>query len=170
MCRLGSRSCFGRAAAEGLPYLERSVTVTEALGTKLYLPGFYFWWAEGLSLAGQFAEARRAAEKALALATERGERGNEAHVLSLLGDIAAAGEPSNFAAAETFYERSRILAADLGMRPLVANCHLGLGRLSRRTGKRQQASEHLTTATTMYREMDMRFWLEQAEVELRALT
>ena len=48
------------------------------------------------------------------------------------------------------------------MRPLVAHCHLGLGKLYRRTGKREQAREHLTTATTMYREMDMRFWLEQA--------
>ena len=49
------------------------------------------------------------------------------------------------------------------MRPLVAHCHLGLGKLYRRTGKREQAQEHLTTATTMYREMDMRFWLEQVE-------
>jgi len=55
----------------------------------------------------------------------------------------------------------------LGMRPLVAHCHLGLGKLYRQTGQREQAREHLTTATTMYREMDMRFWLEQAEAELR---
>jgi len=55
------------------------------------------------------------------------------------------------------------------MRPLVAHCHLGLGKLSRRTGKLQQAQEHLTTATTMYREMEMRFWLEQAEAKRREL-
>jgi hypothetical protein len=36
----------------------------------------------------------------------------------------------------------------------------------RRTGKRQEAREHLATATTMYREMNMRFWLEQAEAEM----
>jgi uncharacterized protein HemY len=52
------------------------------------------------------------------------------------------------------------------MRPLVAHCHLGLGKLSRRTGNGQQAQEHLTTAITMYREMDMRFWLGPAEAEL----
>jgi len=56
------------------------------------------------------------------------------------------------------------------MRPLVAHCHLGLGKLYRRTGKREQAQEHLTTATTMYRERDMRFWLEKAEVEMRCLS
>jgi hypothetical protein len=58
------------------------------------------------------------------------------------------------------------LAADLGMRPLVAHCHFGLGTLYRQSGQREQAQEHLTTATTLYREMDMRFWLAQAEAEL----
>ena len=55
------------------------------------------------------------------------------------------------------------------MRPLVAHCHLGLGKLYRRTGQREQAREHLTTATTMYREIDMAFWREQAELEMREL-
>jgi hypothetical protein len=48
-----------------------------------------------------------------------------------------------------------------------AHCHLGLGKLYRRAGKRQEAQEHLTTATTMYREMDMTYWLEKAEAELK---
>ena len=52
------------------------------------------------------------------------------------------------------------------MRPLVAHCHLGLGKLYRRIGKREPAREHLATATTMYREMGMRFWLEQAEAAI----
>jgi tetratricopeptide (TPR) repeat protein len=61
------------------------------------------------------------------------------------------------------------LASELGMRPLVAHCHLGLARLHRRTDKRQQAQEHLTTAVSAYREMDMRFWLEQAEMVMTEL-
>ena len=32
-------------------------------------------------------------------------------------------------------------------------------------GRRQEAQEHLTIATTMYREMDMRFWLEKAAMK-----
>ena len=55
------------------------------------------------------------------------------------------------------------LAELRGMRPLVAHCHLGLGKLSRRTGKREQAHEHLAIATTIYREMGMTYWLEKAE-------
>ena len=46
---------------------------------------------------------------------------------------------------------------------VIAYCHLGLGKLSRRTGKREPAQEYLSTATTMYREMRMTYWLEQAE-------
>jgi len=55
------------------------------------------------------------------------------------------------------------------MRPLIAHCQLGLGKLYRRAGKREQAQEHLTTATTMYREMEMTYWLEQVEAEMREL-
>jgi hypothetical protein len=53
------------------------------------------------------------------------------------------------------------------LRPLIAHCHLGLGKLYRGTGKLEQAQEHLTTATTMYREMGITYWLEKAEAEPR---
>jgi Tetratricopeptide repeat len=71
---------------------------------------------------------------------------------------------------EAHYRQSLALAEALGMRPLVAHCHLGLGKLYRRTGKGEQAQEHLTTATTMYREMGMTYWREKTKAELQALT
>jgi hypothetical protein len=55
------------------------------------------------------------------------------------------------------------------MRPLVAHCHFGLGKLCATTGRRGKAQEHFTTATTMYRDMDMHFWVEQAESALKVL-
>ena len=67
--------------------------------------------------------------------------------------------------AEAHYGGAMTLTSALGMRPLVAHCHFGLGKLYRRTGKREEAREHLATATTMYREMDMGFWLERADAE-----
>jgi hypothetical protein len=51
----------------------------------------------------------------------------------------------------------------------MAHCHLGLGALCRRAGTRERAREHLTTAGTMFGEMDVRYWREQAETEIRAL-
>jgi hypothetical protein len=58
---------------------------------------------------------------------------------------------------------------NFGMRPLVAHCHVGLGRLYRRTGSLPQAKTHLTIATTMMREMGMGLWLEKAEAEVKDL-
>jgi uncharacterized protein HemY len=60
-----------------------------------------------------------------------------------------------------------MLASELGMRPLVAQCHLDLGKLYRRIGKHEDAKEHLTTATAMFRDMDMTYWLAKLEAELR---
>jgi tetratricopeptide (TPR) repeat protein len=81
-------------------------------------------------------------------------------VACLTGDVASAASDAD---AEGHYREALVLADDLGMRPLVANCHLGFGKLYRRTGKREQAQEHLATATTMYREMGMTYWLVRAE-------
>jgi hypothetical protein len=55
------------------------------------------------------------------------------------------------------------------MRPLVAHCHFHLGKLFRKADQQTQAPEHLTSGTTMYREMDMQFWLDRAEAEVRQL-
>ena len=93
--------------------------------------------------------------------------GFAAHGLDLLGDVATHPDRLDAERGEAHYRQARALAEPRGMRPLVAHCHLGLGKPYRRTDKRQEAQEYLTTATTMYCEMDMRSWLEQVERELR---
>jgi Tetratricopeptide repeat len=85
---------------------------------------------------------------------------------SLLGAIALASHPPDLKTAEVRYRDALLLATQLEMRPLVAHCHLGLGRLYRRTGDPTMAHDHLTSATTLYREMGMGFWLEKADAEL----
>ena len=114
--------------------------------------------------AGRPARGRsRPSRTSLALARS-GERGSEAGALRLLGEIAShLIRPTSRRPRRT--TRGPGPGRQLGMRPLVAHCHLGLGKLYRRTGDRAKAQEHLTTATTMYREMDMSFWLEKAEAE-----
>ena len=114
--------------------------------------------------AGRIDEAAGYAREALVLTRRLGARASEAHALCLAGDIASMASAGD---AESSYREALALAGELGMRPLVAHCHLGLGKLYRRTGKQDQAREHLATATMMYREMDMRFWLEKVEAELR---
>jgi len=115
---------------------------------------------------GRLEDAAQLGRQALDLARKHKQRGHEVYALRLLGEVVARRDPSDVAEAAAHYRDAMGLAHELGMRPLVAHCHLGLGRLYWRTGMREQAHEHLTTAATMYREMDMRFWVEQAEVEM----
>jgi hypothetical protein len=109
------------------------------------------------------AEASVLAERALDLCRQRQERGYEAWTLRLLGDIAARREPPEPDQAEAYYRHALILADELGMRPLVAHCHRGLGTLYRDTGRRAEARSELSAASTLYRAMDMTFWLPQSE-------
>jgi tetratricopeptide (TPR) repeat protein len=112
-------------------------------------------------LLGQLDEARRLADRTVE--SSPSHPGFVAHARHLLGDIATHPDRFDAEGGEAHYCGALALAEPRGMRPLVAHCHFGLGQLHRRTGKREQAQEHLRTATTMYREMDMRFWLEQVE-------
>jgi class 3 adenylate cyclase/tetratricopeptide (TPR) repeat protein len=118
-------------------------------------------------LLGRLDEARSLADRALE--SSPSHPGFAAHALHLLGDIATHTDRFDAESGEAHYRKALTLAEPRGMRPLVAHCHLGLSKLYQRTGKRQEAQEHLTLATTMYREMDMRFWLEQAEAEMKEL-
>ena len=127
------------------------------------IPPSLRWRAEVCFLTGRRAEALEAGEQGLTSYRHRGERGPEGWVLHLLGEIAASDDPIEVARADGYYRQALALATEFGMRPLAAHCHLGLGKLYRRTGDRAKADEHLTAATTMYREMGMGFWLEQAE-------
>jgi hypothetical protein len=138
----------------------------EQIGSRYYLARRYMAWAEGLLLARELSDAQHAANTALSLARTTGERGTEAETLRVLGAIAAAGEPADPDVAATCYQQGLALASELGMRPVVAHCHLGLGEFYRRAGDGVKSKEHLTTAATMYREMDMGFWLAQAETVL----
>jgi tetratricopeptide (TPR) repeat protein len=121
---------------------------------------------EALAFLGRLEQALVCARHALGASREYGERPYEASALRLLGDIALAGNPGRLdSVAGAHYGDALTIAHAGGLRPLLAHCHLGLGKLYRRTGKGKEAHAHLTTATAMYREMDMRFWLEKAEVE-----
>src|SRR5262249_12807498 len=88
-------------------------------------------------------------------AREHRERGNEAYALRLLGDIAARRQPPDIALAETHYQHALALTGELGMRPLQAHCHHGLGTLYSQTGRNTQARAALSSAIELYRAMDM---------------
>jgi tetratricopeptide (TPR) repeat protein len=112
---------------------------------------------------GRLEEARTLAARALESFRTHQERGREAYALRLLGDIAAHQDPPEVEEAEASYRQALALTEELGMRPLQAHCHCGLGTLYTKTGQREQARTELAVAIELYRAMEMTFWLPQAE-------
>ena len=161
LAQLGEASEALNRLREGEPLLERQA----ARGLFAYRGWAYHSLGRAALRLGRLDEARRLGDRAVE--SSPGHHGFAAHARHLLGDIATHPDRFDAESGEAHYREALALAEPRGMRPLVAHCHLGLGKLYRRTGDRAKAQEHLTTATTMYREMDMSFWLEKAEAARR---
>ena len=166
---LGAAYTAAGRLGEGLPLLEQALDHATQTETLIYQPLRLAWLAEAWLAKDRTGEALAFAARALDLAVAQKEAGHEAWVRRVLGEAASCGDSPEREKAEDHYREALALAADRGMRPLVGHCHLGLGRLYRRTGRPAEVREHLTTAATMYREMGMPFWLEQAEAGLTDL-
>jgi tetratricopeptide (TPR) repeat protein len=157
---LGYAHTLSGRISEGLPLLQQGAKDAEASGLALYHSRLTVWLGEALMRADQPEPARVQGERALTLSRERGERGLEAWAFWLLGEVDSNQPVVDVEAAERHYRQALALADARDMRPLVAHCHAGLARLYRRGGKTALAEEHLTSATTMYREIQMKSWLE----------
>ena len=155
--------------ADGLSLLRQALATYEFLGMFLFQPIVSVHLGEVCLLDARLDEARTLGQRALAVTRDRGQRGYETFALRLLGEAVAHPYRPEIKLAEDYYRQAMALADELGMQPLVAHCHLGLGKLYRRAGERDQAEENSTTATSMDRDMGMTYWLEQAEMEMKAL-
>ncbi len=161
--RLGAAYALSGRTTEALLLLERALEQTMAMRLTTLYPPYAVRLGEGYVLAGRPDEAIPLGQQALETAQIHKQQGHQAYALRLLGDIAAQSEPLDVTRAETHYCQALALAEELGMRPLMAHCHHGLGRLYSQTGRVEQARAALTTAIGLYRAMDMTFWLPQAE-------
>jgi class 3 adenylate cyclase/tetratricopeptide (TPR) repeat protein len=155
---LGYAYALSGRLAEALPLLEQAVEQASPLRAAHL--------GEAYLLAGRLEDASQLTRRALARTRDFKLCGNEAYVLRLLGEIAAHRDPPEVEPAAAAYQQALTLTEQLGMGPLQAHCHLGLGTLYATTGQGQQARAALTTAIEMYRAMDMTFWLPEAEAAL----
>jgi len=168
----GATRIFGAqkgVTPDALPLLEDGVRLSEELGVKAYLASWTVNLAGGLLAAGNLTRARETAQRALDLALAHKERGHQAYALRLLGEIAARSEPRDLGLAEKDLTQALALAEELGMRPLLGRIHLSLGEMSRLGGDHGKAEAHIFHAISLFREMDMRHWLEEAAGQLKAL-
>jgi tetratricopeptide (TPR) repeat protein len=145
--------------AEALPLLEQAVSMRFTAAQSLWITQL----SEAYLLAGCMEEAFTQARRALELSRTHQERGHEAWVHRLLGDLHAHWHPPAVEQAAASYQQSLVLAQELAMRTLQAHCHRGLGTLYTQLGRLEQARAELSVAIELYRAMDMTFWLPQTE-------
>src|SRR5262249_37831664 len=153
--------------ADAVQLLTPAVAQTMATATAGFHAPCALSLGEAQMLAGHLEEAHALAERTLTLTREHQERGHEAYALHLLGAIAAHRAPPHAEKAAHYYRRALALGEELGMRPLQAHCHRGIGTLYAATGQREQACAALSAAIELYRAMDMTFWVPQAAAALR---
>jgi tetratricopeptide (TPR) repeat protein len=164
---LGYALALSGRIPEALALLERTVGQARSISlTNRNFLNTVCWACEVYMLAGHIADAYNLAMQSLTFARKHKERGNEAWNLRLLGYIAMHRKPPEAEAAATYYQQALALANELGIRPLQAHCHLGLGTLYSQTGRATQARSELSAAIDLYRAMEMAFWLSQAETAL----
>ena len=163
---LGGAYTLAGRVTDAVPLLTQAMEQNIAIESEQFEMHCSFRLGEARLLAGRLEEALALAERALALARAQQARGIEAYPLWLLGEIAARRSPSERPQAEGLYRQALELADALGMRPLAAHCHLGLGTLYCQMGQLEEVGASLSTAIDMYRSMEMTFWLPQAEVML----
>ena len=163
---LGAAYTLSGRVADAVPLLTQTMEQSVATGRVLFETFCRLSLGEAQLLAGHLEEAQALAERTLVLAREHQERGRQAYALRLLGDIAARRDPPEAAQAEAHYQQALALAEELGMRPLQAQCHRGLGMLYVATGQRELARAELSMALTLYRDMDMTSWIPQTEAAL----
>jgi ATP/maltotriose-dependent transcriptional regulator MalT len=153
---------LGRAG-EALPLLEEAIERAETLNLKANHSLRVARLAEAYLGVGQGERAFSVAAQALDLAQEQRERGYEAHAFRLLAAIEVARATPALDRAEENYRKALVLAEELGMRPLQAHCHRGLGRLYARRDDQEGAATAAAAARELYRAMDMTFWLDETD-------
>jgi class 3 adenylate cyclase/tetratricopeptide (TPR) repeat protein len=163
---LGYAAALQGRLAEGRALLEEAIREDIRTGALRNHSRRLAWLSEVCCLAGRGDEAWQHARQALDLARQHKERGNEALALHQLGVVQAHADPPDAEQAAAHYQQALALAEELGMRPLQAHCHHGLGTLYAKGCQWEQARIELSTAIEMYRTMEMRFWLPQAEAAL----
>ena len=159
---LGSAAVLQGRLAEGRALLEEAISESLRTGARQHQARWVAWLSEVCRLAGRGAEAWQCCAP--------GARPGPAASRACQRGVCPApawrrpgprGSP-NVAQAEAHYQQALALAEALGMCPVVAHCHYGLGRLYGKTGLGEEARVALSTAIDLYRTMDMTLWLPQA--------
>jgi tetratricopeptide (TPR) repeat protein len=127
------------------------------------------WASEAYLLTGRTNDAKMLALHVLEVLSNAKDKGSEACLLRILGEVECRQAPFKATRGLACYNAALSLANELGMRPLQAHCHLGLGQVYARAEDLTGARSELRKALDLYQELAMDFWVPSAHAALRAL-
>ena len=153
-------------ALRGCPLAEQGMEQEITSGRARNLMLVIAHLSEAYLVAGRLEEARQRAVQAVELACQYQQLAGRPGPLWLLGESLARQASSTVETALGHYRQALVLAEELGLRPLLAHCHRGLGTTPGADGQAEQARAALATAIDLYRTMDMAFWLPQTAAVL----
>jgi len=167
---LGSAYAFVGRCNEAVQLLDRAVEDTagsQRMGGQALRMACV---SAGYMVTGRHEAAETFAGRGLELSRESKDQGSQAWLLCILGNLASRRSPLKTELVKTNYATALSLAQELGMRPLQAHCHLGLGDVFAQVSDRSKACAELLEAAELYRVMSMPFWLSKAEAALAELS
>jgi tetratricopeptide (TPR) repeat protein len=163
---LGYAYALAGRGEEGLALLTEAVQEGGHTGERFAYAVLLTEFSTASLLVGRHEAARRHAYDALELARQQRARGDEARALWQLGVVHAHANPPDVKRAEDHYRQALAIAEELGMRPLQAHGHRGLGTLYAANRQLDKARAELAAAIDLYRAMAMTFWLPEVEAAL----
>ena len=107
-------------------------------------------------------DASRRAHEAVKFSQDHHEHGHEAYALRLLAELGV-NDPPALDDCETLFRQAIARAEELRLRPLLAQCYLGLSDRFRRIDRRANADSYLNASLDLFRALGMPFWLGRAE-------
>ncbi len=164
---LSSAYTLAGRVGEALPLLREALVQTGSMKITAYHQWrVVYWVSEAYPLPDRKAEVLELVRRAVQLSGAHKERGAQAWTLRLLGEIHSHQDPPEIRQAEACYRESLALASELGMRPLLSHCHLGLGAVYHQLGRLAESRSERSAAIKLYRAMEIAFWLIKAETAL----
>jgi predicted ATPase len=140
---LGWASAQRGEATTGIARIRDGMATFEATGARLCAPLFLTLLAEALALAGRVEEGLAALDEALAKAAASGERGWNAEIHRLCGELAGRLPYPDLAKAEDLFRTALAIAREQGTRGYELRAAVSLARLCRDHGRRAEARDLL---------------------------
>jgi tetratricopeptide (TPR) repeat protein len=156
---LGHAYCLADRVDEAILILEETERESSAMHRNGGLAMTVVRLGEAYLRKLRTADAEQCARRALALARKHGEHGHEAYALRLIAEFGVADSPL-ISESETNFLQALGMAEDLDLRPLTAQCYLGLGKRYRCIGKQASAEQHFNAAAALFRQLGLQFSLE----------